>query len=201
MKCITINLNAKYLLLASSLVIFSQNGHAAGEIDNAVQRQQQRDEALTKLVQPDVSVQTGLEKQMQRTSQLQYLQSNSEDICFEIKKFVLIGEDAREFTFAMRPVIQGEYNLIGRCIGVKGLNQALDLIQNKIISRGYVTTRVLLPQQNIASGEIQLQVIAGKVDQIQFAEGTSKRAQIQFAAGEIRRYFKCTRYRAGLRKL
>src|SRR5690606_32644853 len=62
------------------------------------------------------------------------------------------------------------------CIGVKGLNQALDLVQNKIISRGYVTTRVMLPQQNIASGQIQLQVIAGKVNQIQFAEGTSKRA-------------------------
>jgi hemolysin activation/secretion protein len=59
---------------------------------------------------------------------------------------------------------------------VQGLNQALDLIQNSIISHGYVTTRMLLPQQNIASGEIKLQVIAGKVDQIQFVQGTSKRA-------------------------
>src|SRR5690606_36462037 len=66
--------------------------------------------------------------------------------------------------------------LIGRCIGVQGLNQALDLIQNSIISHGYVTTRILLPQQNIASGTIQLKVIVGKVDQIQFAPGTSKRA-------------------------
>ena len=56
------------------------------------------------------------------------------------------------------------------------LNQALDLIQNSIISHGYVTTRMLLPQQNIASGEIKLQVIAGKVDQIQFVQETSKRA-------------------------
>ena len=176
MKCITIKLNIKYLLFASSLVILSPNGNTAEEIDNTVQRQQQRDEALAKLVQPEVSIQTGLDKTLQNQPQLQYLKSNSEDICFEIKKFVLIGEDAREFTFAMRPVIQGEHNLIGRCIGVQGLNQALDLIQNRIISRGFVTTRILLPQQNIASGEIQLQVIAGKVDQIQFAEGTSKRA-------------------------
>lgn len=95
---------------------------------------------------------------------------------FEIKKFVLMGEDARQFTFTMRPVTQVEHNLIGRCIGVKDLNQALDLIQNSIISHGYVTTRMLLPQQNIASGEIKLQVIAGKVDQIQFVQETSKRA-------------------------
>ena len=176
MKCITINLNTKNLLLSSGLVILAQTGYAAGEIDNLVQRQQQRDEALTKLVQLEPAVQTGLEKQLQNSVQLQYLKSHSEDICFEIKKFILTGKNAREFTFAMRPVIQGEHNLVGRCIGVKGLNQALDLIQNRIISRGYVTTRVMLPQQNITSGEIQLQVIVGKVDQIQFAEGTSKRA-------------------------
>ena len=139
-------------------------------------RQQQRDQALEKQLQPVATVQTGLEKQLQNTAQLQYLKSHSEDVCFDIKKFILQGEDARNFTFAMRSVTQGEHNIIGRCIGVQGLNQALDLIQNSIISHGYVTTRVLLPQQNIASGEIKLRVIAGKVDQIQFAQGTSKRA-------------------------
>ena len=143
---------------------------------DAIQRQQQRDEALQKQIQPEPSVQTGLEKQLQIKPQLQFLKSHSEEVCFEIKKFVLIGEDARQFTFAMRPVTQGQYNLIGRCIGVQGLNQALDLIQNRLISHGYVTTRMLLPQQNIASGTIQLKVVAGKVDQIQFVEGTSKRA-------------------------
>ena len=91
MKCITINLNIKYLLLASSLVILPPNGNTAEEVDNTVQRQQQRDEALAKLVQPEVSIQTGLEKQLQNSVQLRYLQSNSEDLCFEIKKFVLIG--------------------------------------------------------------------------------------------------------------
>lgn len=150
-----------------------------------VQRQQQRDEALQKQLQPEPVVQTGLEKQLIVSPQLQYLKSHSEKLCFDIKKFVLIGEDARHFTFAMRPVTQGEHNLIGRCIGVQGLNQALDLIQNSIISHGYVTTRMLLPQQNIASGEIKLQVIAGKVDQIQFVQGTSKRAH-QFNALPVR---------------
>lgn len=94
---------------------------------------------LDKQLQPEPSVQTGLEKQLQVQPQLHYLQSNSEEVCFNIKKFILFGDDARQFTFAMRPVIQGEHNLIGRCIGVQGLNQALDLIQNSIISHGYVT--------------------------------------------------------------
>ncbi|MDH0718092.1 ShlB/FhaC/HecB family hemolysin secretion/activation protein [Acinetobacter junii] len=143
---------------------------------DATIRQQQRDEALQKQLQPTPNVQTGLAQSLQTQPQLQYLKSHSEDVCFEIKKFVLQGNNARDFTFAMRPVTQGEYNVIGRCIGVQGLNQALDLIQNSIISHGYVTTRMLLPQQNIASGEVRLQVIAGKVDQIKFAPNTSKRA-------------------------
>ncbi len=162
-------------LLGTSIYAAEPPSRSAIEAD-AIQRQQQRDEALQKQLQPEPSVQTGLETQLQTQPQLQYLKSNSEDVCFEIKKFVLIGEDARQFTFAMRPVTQGQYNLIGRCIGVQGLNQALDLIQNSLISHGYVTTRMLLPQQNIASGTIQLKVIAGKVDQVQFIEGTSKRA-------------------------
>lgn len=145
------------------------------DIDQQI-KQQQRDQALQKQLQPTPNVQTGLDQSLQHKPQLQYLKSHSEDICFEIKKFVLMGDDARQFTFAMRSVTQGENNLIGRCIGVQGLNQALDLIQNSIISHGYVTTRMLLPQQNIASGEIKLQVIAGKVDQIKFIQGTSKRA-------------------------
>ena len=143
---------------------------------DAIIRQQQRDQALEKQLQPIPELQTGLEKQLQTQPQLQFLKSNSEDICFDIKKFILMGDDARTFTFALRSITQGENNIIGRCIGVQGLNQALDLVQNSIIRHGYVTTRMLLPQQNIASGEIKLQVIAGKVDQIQFASGTSKRA-------------------------
>ena len=144
MKYITITIDMKNLelnkvSLAVFLTILATTTQAAEPPSNPTltlnptQRQQQRDEALQKQLQPEAVVQTGLEKQLQIQPQLQYLKSNSEDVCFEIKKFVLIGEDARQFTFAMRPVTQGQHNLIGRCIGVQGLNQALDLIQNSII--------------------------------------------------------------------
>lgn len=163
------------LLIAGAYTYADDSNIDSTQTDQII-RQQQRDEALQKQLQPEPVIQTGLEKKLQTQTQLHYLKSHSEDVCFDIKKFVLTGGDARQFTFAMRPVTQGEHNLIGQCIGVQGLNQALDLIQNEIISHGYVTTRMLLPQQNIASGVVRLQVIAGKVNQIQFAEGTSKRA-------------------------
>lgn len=167
--------NKKVLILCMTLVSF--NGYSAIDLPAEItHRQEQRDEALQKQIQPEVNVNLGIESQKIPLKQLEYLKSNSEDICFDIKKIILMGDDARNFTFALRSITQGDNNIIGRCIGVQGLNQALDLVQNSIIRHGYVTTRMLLPQQNIASGEIKLQVIAGKVDQIQFASGTSKRA-------------------------
>lgn len=147
-------------------------------------RQQQRDEALQKQLQPEPQVNLGLDKNLQKPAQLQYLKSHSETTCFEIKNIELQGEESKHFKFALKAITRGEHHIIGRCLGVQGLNQALELVQNKIIARGYVTTRVLLPPQNIASGTVILTVIPGRVDQIKFAEGTSKRAH-QFNAVPI----------------
>ncbi|MFX5869803.1 POTRA domain-containing protein, partial [Acinetobacter baumannii] len=92
------------------------------------------------------------------------LRSNSETPCFEIKKILLEGDEAHQFISDFNVITTGKNNIIGRCLGVNGLNQALDLVQNKIIANGYVTTRVLLPQQNIASGTVRVRVIPGRVD-------------------------------------
>lgn len=148
---------------------------------DAQQRQQQRDEALQKQLQPQSNVNLGLEDQLKKSTAKNFLQSGSESPCFEINSITLDGELADQFQFALKPILKGKNTIIGRCLGVQGLNQALDLVQNKIISRGFVTTRVLLPQQNIAAGQLVLTLIPGRVDQIQFAEETSKRAH-QFNA-------------------
>ncbi|MEB3755165.1 ShlB/FhaC/HecB family hemolysin secretion/activation protein, partial [Acinetobacter sp. MD2(2019)] len=139
-------------------------------------RQQQRDDALQKQIQPDVNVNLGQPTASISAQQLQYLKSHSESTCFEIKKIHLQGDDAAHFLSAFNEITQGQHNIIGRCLGVKGLNQALELVQNKIIADGYVTTRVLLPPQNIASGQLYVAVVVGRVDQVKFAKGTSARA-------------------------
>lgn len=178
-------LNKATLALTVSFLL-AQIGHAeinpADELllrqqqQDALQRQQQRDEQLQKQFQPQTNVNLGLEEILKTPIVQNYLASHSETPCFEINSVRLQGELAQQFQFALQTIEKGDNAIIGRCLGVQGLNQALDLVQNKIISRGYVTTRVLLPQQNIASGQVILTVIPGRVDQIQFAEGTSKRA-------------------------
>lgn len=181
----------KFNILALTVAaILSNTAYAAVDPANelllrqqqdATQRQQQRDEALQKQLQPQTNVNLGIEEQLKKSIAKNFLQSGSESPCFEIKTISLDGELADQFQFALKPILKGDNAIIGRCLGVQGLNQAVDLVQNRIISRGFVTTRVLLPQQNIASGQLVLTLIPGRVDQIQFAQGTSKRAH-QFNA-------------------
>ncbi|WP_445116550.1 ShlB/FhaC/HecB family hemolysin secretion/activation protein [Acinetobacter sp. WZC-1] len=165
-----------FLLVASSFAYTAEPPPRPEFEADAIIRQQQRDQALEQQIQPEVSVSAGLEQQLQKSAQLHNLQSHSETPCFEIKKILLEGDEAHQFISDFNVITVGEDNIIGRCLGVNGLNQALDLVQNKIIADGYVTTRILLPQQNIASGVVRVRVIAGRVDRIRFVEGTSKRA-------------------------
>lgn len=138
--------------------------------------QQQRDEALQKQIQPSVNVNLGQNAPTLTANQRQFLQSNSETPCFAIQSILLEGDGAQQFQYTLKDMTHGQNNVIGRCLGVQGLNQVLNLVQNRIIADGYVTTRVLLPAQNIASGQLRMVVIPGRIDQVKFAQGTSARA-------------------------
>jgi hemolysin activation/secretion protein len=101
---------------------------------------------------------------------------DNESPCFTISKISLIGEAANLFQFALSEVNQGSDTATGRCLGAQGINLAMSRVQNAIITKGYVTTRILAAPQDLNSGELQLTVIPGKVNQIRFAEGVTPRA-------------------------
>lgn len=134
--------------------------------------QQQREQNLQSQVQPQSDIRLD-HLNLNKNNQDYYLSSDRESVCFEIKQFVLQGDEAERFRFALRKITHGQYNLIGRCIGAKGLEQALNLVQNEVITKGYVTSRLLFPAQNVASGKIYIQVIPGRIDQLRLSEGTS----------------------------
>lgn len=154
------------------------SGASANDVgQDMIQRQTQRDDALKKQIQPQAQVALDSAALIQSNNRsFNYLKSHSEEICFDIQTIILDGEASEYFQFALKPILNGEHKLIGRCIGVMGLNQALDLIQNQIIDRGYVTTRVLLAQQNITSGQVRFSLIPGRVDQVKFQDQSAKRA-------------------------
>lgn len=62
-----------------------------------------------------------------------------------------------------------------RCVGAQGIDLILTRVQNAIIARGFVTTRVFAEPQDISSGTLILTVVPGRIRNIRFAEGNDGR--------------------------
>lgn len=99
----------------------------------------------------------------------------NESPCFQIDRINLVGESANHFQFAVQSVVEGEDTPIGKCLGAQGINLVLTRMQNVIVGKGFVTTRVLAAPQDIKTGELTLTVFPGRVRNIRFAEGADPR--------------------------
>lgn len=143
------------------------------------QRQQQRDDVLRKQQQPTPDV------RLQATAQPQSadLIPSSETPCFPIKGLVLQGDDDGRFRWALEAADYASAGnadpVIGRCLGAQGINIVIGRMQNAIIARGYVTTRVMAPPQNLAEGTLKLAVLPGRIRAIRLtADSTAQRARL-----------------------
>ena len=55
----------------------------------------------------------------------------------------------------------------GRCLGAEGIGRLAARLQDALIARGWVTTRVLVPPQGLADGVLRLEVLPGRLRQLQ----------------------------------
>ncbi|WP_339457434.1 ShlB/FhaC/HecB family hemolysin secretion/activation protein [Pseudomonas sp. EA_65y_Pfl1_P120] len=88
--------------------------------------------------------------------------------CFAINTIELTGADAlseSERTRLLKPYI-------GQCLGVPQLNDLLKVITDHYLAKGLVTSRAYLPQQNLASGNLKVQVVEGRLEGLKGAEGS-----------------------------
>ena len=158
---------------------FIQSADTQGQIQQ--QRQQERDEALRKLLQPAPDVRLPA-PMVPADAAAPDLLSEQELPCFNIQRIELQGPDAALFEWALldaprTPTGQAD-SPIGRCLGAQGVNTVLSRVQNAIIARGFVTTRVLAPAQNLQSGTLALTVFAGRVRAIRTTADSGPRARL-----------------------
>ncbi len=71
-------------------------------------------------------------------------------------------------TFHFAQVYLDQY--AGICIGRDGLNMIVRRLAAQILGRGYTTTRVAVPEQDLSSGTLRLSLIPGVIRQIRFAD-------------------------------
>ncbi|WP_321900832.1 ShlB/FhaC/HecB family hemolysin secretion/activation protein [Paraburkholderia tropica] len=62
----------------------------------------------------------------------------------------------------------------GQCVGKLGLDTLVKGVQQAILSRGYVTTRVMLPAQDLSGGTLELALIPGVIRKLGFKDAATR---------------------------
>lgn len=99
-----------------------------------------------------------------------------ESPCFRIDRITLTGDAAERFQWALSAADPSDNPATGHCLGTTGINLTMKRVQNAIVARGYVTTRVLAAPQDLKQGTLALTVIPGRIRAIRFTDDSSPRA-------------------------
>jgi len=134
-----------------------------------LQRQQERERVLREQFErsPDI--------RLQPPSPAAARLPENETPCFTIDQ-IRLDSDVPDFAWALAAADDPGDPASGRCLGSTGINLVMTRIQNAIVARGYVTTRVLAEPQDVNRGTLVLKVIAGRIGSIRFAESSDWRA-------------------------
>ncbi|MEM6051229.1 ShlB/FhaC/HecB family hemolysin secretion/activation protein [Erwinia sp. P7711] len=129
---------------------------------NMLQSNQLQREELQRSVQPEMSdkVTDG-----QRTGP-----------CFLIKKIII--NNASLFSAKEKKRVTAP--LLGQCINIAQIEKLTRDISDWYLSRGYITSRAFIPEQDINSGILTLSVLEGRLQQIRLEKGSSTQLKMAF---------------------
>lgn len=152
------------LSLIGCLISLPASAQISGDIaDSQLQRQQQREEAQRRQDEttPDVRLESP-------TPPKPTGYPAGETPCFVIRELKLGGDEAERFEWALTAASSA----LGKCLGSTGINTLVGQVQNALIERGYVTSRVLAAPQDLQSGKLQVRLVAGRIRQIRFVDAS-----------------------------
>lgn len=133
--------------------IEDQNRRARQQAEERQQREQQKDVFLQKEITSPAN-----------------LPLPEETPSFAITSLVLEGDSADRFPWAQAMLDR----YAGRKIGMLGVNIIVKQLMNAFIDRGYITTRVVVPEQDLDTGRLRLTVVPGRIGNILFDEGSPR---------------------------
>lgn len=144
-----------------------------------IQTQDARNQALLEQLVPNPKVVADTAS-TDTTTQIQEQPVADNTICFDIHKIgysVLSQDDiifADTLGFALMPEIMGGSSVLGKCMTVNDINAIATRVQNRLIEQGYVTSRIMVGDQNLTDGELRLTLIPGKIAQVVVNTADSK---------------------------
>ncbi|KWO50030.1 ShlB/FhaC/HecB family hemolysin secretion/activation protein [Burkholderia territorii] len=105
----------------------------------------------------------------------------SEQPCFRIDRFVLDVPDsmpaaAKSAGASALPMDRFGFarewlaHYAGQCVGKQGVDTIVKGLSRAILARGYITTRVVLPEQDLTTGTLKVALIPGIIRHVRFAD-------------------------------
>lgn len=156
--------------------------HAQSPTDELL-RQQDRERHLRELLEraPDVRLERAVGADEQPLVE-------GETPCFLIQRIDLVGGGA-DFSWVLAAIDRPEDPATGRCLGSGAINQLMTRLQNRLISRGFVTSRIVAGPQDLNSGVLTLTLIPGRIREIRTADGkdisVGLRTALPLKAGDL----------------
>jgi len=111
-----------------------------------------------------------------------------EQPCFRIDALALQGADPFPWLADAATGPEADDSPIGRCLGTQGINTVLARLQQALVARGWITSRVLAAPQDLATGQLQLTVVPGRIAAIRGATGATTaglRSAVPAAPGDL----------------
>ncbi len=104
-----------------------------------------------------------------------------ESPCFPIQTIELKGEGSQDFRWALAAANRADDPALGRCLGIQGISQVINRVQNAIIAKGFITSRIFLEPQDLKDGSLALTLVPGRIGDIRFTQDSGLRANEQTA--------------------
>ncbi|URQ62548.1 ShlB/FhaC/HecB family hemolysin secretion/activation protein [Pantoea alhagi] len=134
--------------------------------DEQLQHQQEQQQARQQQLMPETP-DIRLSEALPASSRLAF---PIETPCFVIHHVTLSGKEALPHWVPLQRLADQAQ---GHCLGVKGINLLMSTLQNRLINHGWVTTRILAPQQDLREGGLKLLIVPGKIRKVALMSSSS----------------------------
>ncbi|AMG48244.2 transporter [Achromobacter xylosoxidans] len=131
-------------------------------------RQQERERVLQEQNMPQVN------ERLPRPAASPSDYPADESPCFVIDALRLTGDSSASFQWAL----DAAADVMGHCLGGRGITAAISKVQNAILAKGYVTTRVMAHEQDLTRGFLTLMLLPGRIGDMRFDQPVSWRGRL-----------------------
>jgi hemolysin activation/secretion protein len=171
-KIVSINL-VIYLSLSIILCFFINDSAQCFASSSIIRQQEQinreQDEQLRNLKQQHENAQDSEPSRIEINQPAPTVEGAEAGGCVQIDSIVFVG--ATLLSESDKAGLSEPF--IRRCLNISQINEVLRATTNLYIQRGYVTTRAIVPAQDLGSGKLEIRVIEGEVESIMLNEDSA----------------------------